>query len=245
MSVYTNQQAVEAYIEGWVTDDPFSLERLIQRSERDVDRIIMPLNVEQAPTQVISIMGATGGTFDLSWNGVNPQTITEPYSVTGAQLQTDLQAISDIGPGNVTVFGNNPYTLMWTYQWTTAFPLAYVPLVTVNPTNLQPSGAATAKVAEVEALKVNPLTDTDRNQTLALSRATCAQVEYRNQQGEAFFVRSQYESVRGPDFTTQGKLPYIAPKAFRELAQTGLAFRQGRAVAGSRRFGVGKGWATY
>lgn len=59
-------------------------------------------------------------------------------------------------------------------------------------------------------------------QKRALSRATCAQVEYRLAMGEEFFVRPQYELVSGPDFEHRGQLDYIGPKVYRELAGSGL-----------------------
>ena len=54
-------------------------------------------------------------------------------------------------------------------------------------------------------------------QLRAIRRATCAQVEYRIEMGEAFFVRGQYDKAAGPDFSREGKLPYIGPKVKREL----------------------------
>jgi hypothetical protein len=59
-------------------------------------------------------------------------------------------------------------------------------------------------------------------QKRALSRATCAQVEYRLAKGEEFFVLPQYELVSGPDFEHRGQLDYIGPKVYRELAGSGL-----------------------
>jgi hypothetical protein len=59
-------------------------------------------------------------------------------------------------------------------------------------------------------------------QVLALTRATCAQVEYRFVQGEEFMARAQYTQVKGPDFETHGQLPYIGPKVRRELDDAGL-----------------------
>src|SRR5947209_3258876 len=48
----------------------------------------------------------------------------------------------------------------------------------------------------------------------ALKNAVCAQFEYRLEMGRKFFVRAQWNSVNGPDFTTTGKLPYIGPKVW-------------------------------
>lgn len=66
---------------------------------------------------------------------------------------------------------------------------------------------------------VADLTD---GQAAALSRATCAQAEYRQEMGPGFFARPQFAQVTGPDFSTQGTLPHIGPKVWRELAGTGL-----------------------
>ena len=56
----------------------------------------------------------------------------------------------------------------------------------------------------------------------ALSRATCAQAEYRNSMGDEFFVRAQHAAEQGPDFSTTGRLPYVGPKVWMELEGTGL-----------------------
>lgn len=55
-----------------------------------------------------------------------------------------------------------------------------------------------------------------------LKRATCAQAEFRNAMGEPFFSRPQYDQVTGPDFATTGRLPWIGPKVYRELAGANL-----------------------
>lgn len=52
-----------------------------------------------------------------------------------------------------------------------------------------------------------------------LSRAVCAQAEYRLQQGEAFFSSAQYERAKGPEFETTGRLPNIGPKVWEELSR--------------------------
>ena len=73
--------------------------------------------------------------------------------------------------------------------------------------------------------------DLSTAQKQALMRATAAQAEYRLKMGEEFFVMAQREEVRGPDFTTKGRLPYIAPKVTRELVPSGLLLRGARARA--------------
>lgn len=43
MSSYATVADFEAYVEGWVTDDPDALTRLLERATRDVDAVIGPL----------------------------------------------------------------------------------------------------------------------------------------------------------------------------------------------------------
>jgi hypothetical protein len=79
---------------------------------------------------------------------------------------------------------------------------------------------------ETTGLRVDPASLPDW-QAQALSRATCAQAEYRVTMGEEFFVRAQHDRVYGPDFRTDGQLPHIGPKVERELAGTGLVRTEG------------------
>lgn len=79
--------------------------------------------------------------------------------------------------------------------------------------------AGTAR--QPSGLKYDPAT-LEAWKRAALSRAVCAQAEYRLVMGEEFFIKAQHENVRGPDFSTSGRLPEIGPKVDRELAGTGL-----------------------
>lgn len=79
---------------------------------------------------------------------------------------------------------------------------------------------------EATGLKLDPASLLDW-QAAALSRATCAQAEYRLAMGEDFFIRAQHSTVRGPDFSLSGQLPYIGPKVFRELTETGFVRADG------------------
>jgi len=47
---YTSAADFEAYVEGWVTDNPDALARLLQRAERDVDAILGPVPRRQLST---------------------------------------------------------------------------------------------------------------------------------------------------------------------------------------------------
>lgn len=119
---YAQQADVEAYIEGWVTDDANALARLIRRCELDVDTLLLSFGA--------------------------------PYSTSGLKYS---------------------------------------------------------------------LSDLTMTQAAGLTRAVCAQVEYRFTKGEAFFIEGQWEKWAGPDFSASGKLPYIGPKVTMELSRLGIA----------------------
>lgn len=64
--------------------------------------------------------------------------------------------------------------------------------------------------------------DLEPEDVTALSRATCAQAEYRVEMGPAFFRRPQADKVSGPDFSQEGQLPIVGPAAMRELTYSRL-----------------------
>jgi hypothetical protein len=77
--------------------------------------------------------------------------------------------------------------------------------------------------------KLGNLTSNLRSLTSAqlenVREAVCCQALYRIEFGEEKFVHGQYESVNGPDFTTQGKLPRLSPQAQQLLQDAGLVIR--------------------
>lgn len=66
-----------------------------------------------------------------------------------------------------------------------------------------------------------------------LSRAVCAQAEYRLHMGDTFFIEGRPKEVRGRDGSIRGPLPYIGPKAKKELTRGGL-YRLTNAVRNSQ-----------
>lgn len=65
-------------------------------------------------------------------------------------------------------------------------------------------------------------------QLILLTRATCAQVEYRLSMGDEFMVKEQYETQSGPGYSTSGQLRKVAGQAYTFLRQAGLLRLQGR-----------------
>ncbi len=61
--------------------------------------------------------GPTGGTFTLTFSGQTTAAIA--YNATAAQVQTALEALSNVNPGDITVTGNagGPYTLTFGGQY--------------------------------------------------------------------------------------------------------------------------------
>jgi hypothetical protein len=50
MPAYADQAAMEANIEGWVTDNPAALSRLLERASREVDRLFPHLPIRTSGT---------------------------------------------------------------------------------------------------------------------------------------------------------------------------------------------------
>lgn len=64
--------------------------------------------------QTLTVTGApTGGTFTITWSGETTGALA--YNATAAQVQTALEALSNIAPGDVVVTGaaGGPWTLTW------------------------------------------------------------------------------------------------------------------------------------
>lgn len=64
--------------------------------------------------QTLTVTGSpTGGTFTITWSGQTTAAIA--YNATAATVQTALENLSNIAPGDVTVTGSagGPWTLRW------------------------------------------------------------------------------------------------------------------------------------
>lgn len=48
MPAYATQAEFEAYVEGWVTDNPDALARLLERASRDLDGLVFPAHARLA-----------------------------------------------------------------------------------------------------------------------------------------------------------------------------------------------------
>jgi hypothetical protein len=88
--------------------------------------------------QTLTLSGATGGTFTLSFE--SQTTFPIPYNATAAQVQTALGNLSAIGSGNVAVSGSaagGPYTV----EFKGSLAQTNVPQLTADSSALTPSGA--------------------------------------------------------------------------------------------------------
>lgn len=87
--------------------------------------------------QTITLVGATGGTFTLTF-GANT-TAALPYNDSAANVQTALTGLASIGAGNATVTGNagGPYTV----TFVSALAGAAQNMIAINGASLTPSGS--------------------------------------------------------------------------------------------------------
>lgn len=95
--------------------------------------------------QTITV-NATGGTFTVTWNAQTTSAIA--YNATAGTVQTALEALSNIAPGDVVVTGGPGGTTAYTLTW--AASLGNVAAPTTNVGSLT-GGAGTAAVATVTA----------------------------------------------------------------------------------------------
>lgn len=89
----------------------------------------------------IQINGSpTGGTFTITWNGSGP-TVGIARNATAATVQTAMEGLANIEPGEVSVTGgpgpDSPYTVNWRNRWGGQ----NVPALTVDATGLTGPGA--------------------------------------------------------------------------------------------------------
>lgn len=110
------------------------------------DHTLSDDDVAVAVSEVQTItVDATGGTFTVTWSGQT--TVANAFNIAAATLQTNLENLSNIAPGDVVVTGGpgaagggTPYTLTWNKE------LGDVVAPTTNPASLT-GGAGTANVA--------------------------------------------------------------------------------------------------
>lgn len=74
---------------------------------------------------------------------------------------------------------------------------------------------------DTTGLKINPTTLVDYRKR-ALARAVAYQTEYRLVKQDAFFINFRPEERSGPEGSSKGREPFIAPKAQMELAYGNL-----------------------
>jgi hypothetical protein len=245
MTTYATRTDFEGYVDGWVTTDADALDRLLQRAESDVDSLF-PAGVLTNSLQGIVMNGVDDGDFSLSfeWYG-------DTYLTGGISCNADLGAVLIALNTAATVQGvrvpdgwRAPQVPRDGVAWARG-PLPEIPVVVeasnhlggqVIPTLIVDDSGLTGDddlaVTIVShrgggtRLDVWQLTPAQRAK---IRDATCAQAEYRYLMGEDFFRRAQWQSVSGPEFTTQGKLPLIGPKVKRELQGVGLLQTSARA----------------
>ncbi len=110
----------------------------------------------------------SGGTFTLSYNGQTTSPIT--YNATAAQVQSALEALSNIAAGDVVVTKlQNTYTAQeWKLEFQGALGAANLVQTTIDTTNI---GGMGTKV-EIEATDVQGSGGGDEVQSVTLSNAT-------------------------------------------------------------------------
>jgi hypothetical protein len=228
-----------------------NLQSLMDNAEQDLDNLFNPLDLTDS-LQGITMSGqVTGG----SW-GLGLEWLDSMYSVDGIPWDASGRDVIDALNAMTTAWDQVIQGPSWMIPETpvSAPDWAYGPLpgspVVVQATSYLGGQVLPLLVVTNSLEGVNPqVTATQLRgggtrwdiwqlqpaQVAQLRRACCAQAEYRDQMGEDFFTKAQWQSVSGPEFSTQGKLPIIGPKVHRELAGSGLVQYSVRASVSTSR----------
>jgi hypothetical protein len=224
-----------------------ALQSLLDQAERDIDRVIQKTLDLTDLIQGISMTGVTGGEFGVSlgW-GIASYTVNDvPHDVDGNDFLNYLNAMEDphgnlipsgswIEPSGTFnsqyyAFGPLPNTPI-VFEAIGNLGAQRLPLVSIDTTGLTgPNPQVTVAQMVGGGLKMDP-NQLSGSDAMALKRATCAQAEYRDQMGAAFFTTPQYKTVSGPEFNVSGRRPRIGPRVMDELADTDLIQRGARAT---------------
>ena len=113
-------------------------------------------------------MSFTGGTFTLTYNGQTTAAIA--YNATAAQVQSALEALNNIAPGDVVVtkLQNTSSAQEWRLAFQGALGGANLVQTTIDATNVWTMGGKT----EIEATDTQGSSGGDEVQTVTLSNAT-------------------------------------------------------------------------
>jgi hypothetical protein len=109
---------------------------------------------DKVDTVVRLSVSATGGSYELKPSLGGASTGPIPYNATASELQSALETVTTIGPGNVTVAGGpgdegatKAYTVTWDGSFTGGGGPGFLELVANNLTG----GSSTVKVAQVSS----------------------------------------------------------------------------------------------
>lgn len=247
MSTYASVTDYVAYTDLTILTSSGQRQALLDQAERDIDRILQKTIDLTDLIQGISMTGVTGGSFDASlpW-GITSYTVVDiPWNVQGNDFLNYLDGMEDPYENLIPVgswiepsgtfndqnyaFGPLPGTPI-VFEATGQIGGQVLPLLSIDTTNLVgTTPRVTVQQLVGGGLKVDP-NQLDGSDAMALKRATCAQAEYRDQMGSAFFVTPQYKTVSGPEFNVTGRRPRVGPRVMDELADTDLIQRGARAT---------------
>jgi hypothetical protein len=250
--VYVVNQDFEDYVEGWNTTNSEALARLLARAERYIDLLGAGRPIQQADAiQDVGIhftAPPTGGSFVAAFtiNGIRYTTQPISYNARYFEVANAINGARSVEnahmPGSVQTY-EGPLT-----PFVPSGPLPYTHIVvaftgTAGATRISQGEIISSALTGGEGVtpfieqvcpggpwngRFNPSQLLEYNQLESLKSAVCAQAEYMFNMGPKFFVEEQYSNVSGPDFSTKGKLPKIAPKARREMALAGLTVTMAR-----------------
>jgi hypothetical protein len=251
MSTYAQIADLMKYTSIRLSTPDDSIQQLLDNAERDIDILFNPVNLTDALFGFFMSGTVTGGSWaaniewlgnlwmstDIPWDADGPTVLAALNAMTdmlGQPMQGQSSWVQSVDPSAAPDWAFGPLPSVPVVVQATAYMGGQVllPFTVVN--NLEGDNPQIS-VRQLrgggtrwDVWAIEPF------QVYALNRACCAQAEYRDQMGEDFYIRAQYASVTGPEFTTTGHLPRIGPKVKRELNGSGLIQYGARAAVGHR-----------
>ncbi len=173
---------------------------------------------------------ATGGTRTLTFNGQATSALA--YDANAATIQTALEALSNIEPGDVTVTGTGPYT----YTFGGAYAGVNVPALVVGTGSLT-GGSSTVATSNAGAqeFQVEDINATSGDRTLTFDGETTDRIPFDATAEDIQTALEALSNVDSGDITVKGtyRNSYTFQGAFANLDVPTLVVNTGSLTGGT------------
>jgi glycine cleavage system regulatory protein len=173
---------------------------------------------------------ATGGTRTLTFNGQVTSALA--YNASNTTIQTALEALSNVDPGDITVTGTGPYT----YTFGGQYKGIDVPLIVVGTGSLTGGSSTMANITTgAEEFQVETINATSGYRTLTFDGQTTAAIAYNATAADIQAALVALSNVAPGDITVKGTYvnSYTFQGAFKNTDVPTLVVNAGSLTGGT------------